>query len=188
VTETPAPLTGPIVVIWVVEGTWHSTIDAARRLAPAGARFVLLHVTPEEVPGAGHGAYAGLLGRGRPDRDPGTRMEVLAGVSAGELLDAAARRLAAPCERTERRGRVEREVTLATDGADLLVLARDGDRSRLGPKSLGRASRFVVDHAPCPVLLVWPEPAPGVGTIPPPPAASPSPAPPRHGRRRGGRP
>jgi nucleotide-binding universal stress UspA family protein len=171
------------VIIWVAEGTWRAAIDAARRLAPAGARFVLLHVIPEEVAGAGHGAYAGLLGRGRPDRDPGTRMEVLAGVSARELLDAAARRLAAPCDRTERRGRVEREVILAADGADLLVLARDGDPSRLGPKSLGRASRFVVDHAPCPVLLVWPEPAPGVGTIPPPPSAPPPPPPKRHGHR-----
>jgi hypothetical protein len=48
-------------------------------------------------------------------------------------------------------------------------MARDGDRSRLGPKSLGKAVRFVVDHAACPVLLVWPEPPPDVGTIPPPP-------------------
>lgn len=62
--------------------------------------------------------YAGLLGRGRPDREPATRMERLA---------------------------------------------------RLGPKSLGPASRFVVDRAPCPVLLIWPEPAPGLTTIPPPP-------------------
>ena len=59
--------------------------------------------------------------------------------------------------------------------AGLLVLARDGDRARLGPRSLGPASRFVVDHAPCPVLLVWPEPAPGIATIPPPP-----PHPPHH--------
>jgi nucleotide-binding universal stress UspA family protein len=174
------------VVIWIVEGTWHGVIDAAREFAPAGARLVLLHVTPEEVPGAGHGAYAGLLGRGRPERDPGTRMEALAGVSAGELLDAAARRLALPSARDERRGRVEREVVLAADGADLLILARDGDQSRLGPKSLGRASRFVVDHAPCPVLLVWPAPTPGVETIPPPPPGPPSPHPPppkRHGHR-----
>jgi nucleotide-binding universal stress UspA family protein len=57
----------------------------------------------------------------------------------------------------------------AAAAADLLVMARDGDQSRLGPKSLGRAARFIVDHAACPVLLVWPETAPGVGTLPPPP-------------------
>ncbi|MFD0502514.1 universal stress protein [Streptomyces chiangmaiensis] len=44
----------------------------------------------------------------------------------------------------------------AATGADLLICARDGDRSRLGPHSLGPTTRFVVDHAPCPVLLVWP--------------------------------
>jgi nucleotide-binding universal stress UspA family protein len=49
------------------------------------------------------------------------------------------------------------------------VLARDGDRARLGPKSLGKTTRFVVDHAACPVLLVWPGSAPDVATIPPPP-------------------
>jgi nucleotide-binding universal stress UspA family protein len=55
----------------------------------------------------------------------------------------------------------------AAQDADLLVAARDGDRSRLGPASLGSVTRFVVDHAPCPVLLVWPEPAPPVGSMPP---------------------
>jgi hypothetical protein len=56
---------------------------------------------------------------------------------------------------------------------DLLVLARDGDHSRLGPRSLGPAARFVVDHAPCRVLLVWADAPPGVDTIPPPPAHPP---------------
>ena len=64
----------------------------------------------------------------------------------------------------ERRGRLEREVVAAAEGADLLMVARDGDDARLGPKSLGPASRFVVDHAPCPVLLVWPREAPGTGS------------------------
>ena len=40
-------------------------MDAALDLAPAGARFTLLHVTPAEVPDAVRGAYAGLFGRGR---------------------------------------------------------------------------------------------------------------------------
>ena len=155
------------VFIWICEGTWRASVDAALDLAPAGARFTLLHVTPAEVPDAVHGAYAGLLGRA--GRDPGSRLEEMAATSAGELLEAAASRLGHPCERLEITGRAERAVAAASARADLLVVARDGDRARLGPKSLGRATRFVVDHAACPVLLVWPGAPPGVATIPPPP-------------------
>ncbi|MBD0839932.1 MULTISPECIES: universal stress protein [unclassified Streptomyces] len=161
------------VVVWIVEGTWPACVDAARAHAPADAGIVLLHVTPADVPGAAHGAFAGLLGRGHPERDPGTRVEQLAAASARELLDAAADRLGRPCTRSERTGRVEREVVAAAEGGDLLVLARDGDRTHLGPHSLGPASRFVVDHAPCPVLLVWPESSPDLSTLPPPPPAPP---------------
>ncbi|KUM99819.1 universal stress protein UspA [Streptomyces yokosukanensis] len=157
------------VIAWLVEGTWPACVDAVRGHAPDGAEVVLLHVGGEQVPGLAHGAFAGLLGRGAVERDPGDLVERLGGSSAAELLAAAAERLGRPCVREERSGRVEREVVAAAEGADLLVLARDGDRSRLGPKSLGPAARFAVDHAPCPVLLVWPEAAPGLGTIPPPP-------------------
>ncbi|MFJ1873253.1 universal stress protein [Streptomyces chartreusis] len=157
------------VVVWVVEGTWPACVDAARAHAPEEAEVVLLHVTGHDVADAAHGAFAGLLGRGHPERDPGTRVEHLAAASAESLLQAAAERLGRPCAHVERTGRVEREVVAATEGAELLVLARDGDRARLGPHSLGPASRFVVDHAACPLLLVWPEPAPGLTTMPPPP-------------------
>jgi nucleotide-binding universal stress UspA family protein len=142
-------------------------VDAALSLALAGAEFTLLHVTPAEVPDAAHGAYLGLFGRG--SRDPGRRLNEMAAVAASELLDAAERRLGLRCEKLEIHGYTERTVVRACAGADLLIMARDGDLSRLGPKSLGKAARFVVDHVPCPVLLVWPEPAPDVGTIPPPP-------------------
>ena len=162
------------VVIWVGEGTWRAAVDAALDLAPAGARFTLLHVTPAEVPDAVHGAYAGLLGRA--GRDPGTRLDEMAATSAGELLEAAAARLrqglGRACERLEITGRAERAVAAASARADLLVVARDGDRAQLGPKSLGKATRFVVDHAACPVLLVWPGAPPGVATIPPPPPST----------------
>ena len=60
-------------------------------------------------------------------------------------------------------------MVVASAQADLLIVARDGDRERLGPRSLGKTIRFVVDHAACPVLLVWPGSAPDVTTIPPPP-------------------
>ncbi|MCQ4043272.1 universal stress protein [Streptantibioticus rubrisoli] len=157
------------VIVWITEGTWPACVDAARTHAPAGTEIVLLHVTGHEIPGVAHGAFAGLLGRGHPERDPGTRLEDLAATSARQLLDAAADRLGRTCTRMERTGRIEREVVTAAQGAQLLILARDGDHTHLGPHSLGPASRFVVDHAPCPVLLVWPEPAPGIATIPPPP-------------------
>ncbi|MGW7522160.1 hypothetical protein [Streptomyces sp. NPDC054783] len=75
-------------------------------------------------------------------------MAPFGGSSAAELLDAVAERLGRPCAREERSGRVEREVVTATEGAGLPVPARDGDRSRLGPKSLGPAVRFAVGHAP----------------------------------------
>lgn len=157
------------VVVWIVEGTWPACVDAARTRVPEGSEIVLLHVTGHESPGAAHGAFAGLLGRGHPERDPGTRMEQLAAESARRLLREAADRLGRTCTPVERSGRVEREVVDAAEGADLLIVARDGDRSRLGPRSLGPAGRFVVDHAPCPVLLVWPEPAPDLSSIPAPP-------------------
>jgi nucleotide-binding universal stress UspA family protein len=162
-TETPARS----VLIWVCEGTWRASVDAGLSLAPAGASFTLLHVTSAEVADAARGAYLGLFGRA--GRDPGSRLEELATSAASELLEAAAGRFGRGCEKLEIHGHAERAVVSASARADLLVMARDGDRSRLGPKSLGKAARFVVDHAACPVLLVWPESAPDLATIPPTP-------------------
>ncbi|GAB1325970.1 universal stress protein [Streptomyces sennicomposti] len=175
------------VIAWLVEGTWPACVDAVRAHAPEDAEVVLLHVSAADVPGVAHGAFAGLLGRGHRrghapgdgwERDPGDRLADLGDASAAELLDAAAARLGRPCTRLERAGRVERQVVGAADDADLLVLARDGDRDRLGPHSLGPAVRFAVDHAPCPVLLVWPEAAPDLTTLPPPPPPHPHGPPP----------
>jgi nucleotide-binding universal stress UspA family protein len=153
-------------VIWLAEGTWQACVDAARAL-PEGDPPVLLHVVDPDAEDAVHAARAGLFGRGRSDAD-GT----LAGAAARaeEAIFAAARaRLGRPCVQLARRGRPEREVVAACAGADLLVAARDGDHSRLGPRSLGHATRFVLDHAPCAVLLVWPDAPPDLATLPPPP-------------------
>lgn len=158
------------VIIWVAEGTWASCVDAARGYVPTDADVVLLHMSGEDVAAAAHGAFSGLLGRGHPERDPGAQVTALAVGAAAELLDAAAQRIGRPTRRIARTGRIEREVVHAADGAELLIVARDGDRSRLGPHSLAPATRFVVDHAPCPVLLVWPESAPGIASIPSPPS------------------
>jgi nucleotide-binding universal stress UspA family protein len=168
------------VLVWLVEGTWQGCVDAARPLLPPDAEITLLHVAPDEVAEAAAGALAGLLGRGRPGpgRHPAERISAAASQAAAELLAAAAARLGRAARQQASSGRVEQVVLQAAQGADLLVAARDGDRSRLGPASLGPATRFVVDHAPCPVLLVWPDQAPGVESIPPP---APHPRPPQPG-------
>jgi nucleotide-binding universal stress UspA family protein len=175
-TEQAAPTYS--VLVWIGDRTWQACVDAARRLPAAGPRITLIHVTADDPQDAAHGAYLGLMGRRAPGRDPGSLITEFADNAAAELLDAAARRLGRPCERIRRHGRPEREVVTAAAGADLLIVARDGDQSRLGPKSLGKEPRFVVDHAPCPVLLIWPGATPSVATIPPKPPMPHEPPPP----------
>ncbi|MFD8653758.1 universal stress protein, partial [Streptomyces mirabilis] len=76
------------VVVWLVEGTWPACVDAVRTHAPQATEVVLLHVSEPGVPGLAHGAFAGLLGRGHAERDPGNRLEDLGARSAARLLDA----------------------------------------------------------------------------------------------------
>jgi hypothetical protein len=132
------------IVVWLVEGTWQGCIDAANRTFAADAQFALLHVTPSDVTNAAEAASGGLLGRAFPRHKPAQEFEALADDAASALLAAAAARLGRQdVELLQRRGRFEREVVSAlADGVDLLVAARDGDRSRLGPRSLGHATRF----------------------------------------------
>jgi nucleotide-binding universal stress UspA family protein len=154
-----------VVVVWIAEIGWQAAVDAARELAP-GAEIVLVHVIAGEVEEVVHGAFAGLLGR---HRSVPHAIDEAAEADEEQLLADAVARLDRPATVDQRRGRVEREIVDAAAKADLLILSRDGDRSRLGPHSLRPHTRFVVDHAPCAVLLVWPGSAPAVDTIPPPP-------------------
>ena len=174
-------------VVWVVEGTWRGAVDAARRDLPTSAQVALLHVTPSDVNEVTEAATAGLLGRAFSRNRPSHRLDELARREPLDLLTAAATRLGREgTELLQRRGRLEREVVAAVaQDVDLLVVARDGDRSRLGPHSLGHATRFVVDHAPCSVLLVWPDEPPGIDSMPPPPPAAPALPPPPLPRARG---
>jgi nucleotide-binding universal stress UspA family protein len=140
-------------VIWVVEGSWERCVDRARELLPADAEVTLLHVSPSDVEAlAAHPAH-GLLGRHHTP-PPGPTVHEISEAEAQSLLRAARDRLGRQAELVARRGRVEREVIEACEGSDLLVLARDGEPRR-EPTSLGRWSRFIVDHAGCAVLLVW---------------------------------
>jgi nucleotide-binding universal stress UspA family protein len=154
-------------VVWIAEDTWEGCVDRAGALLPEDAEVTLLHVAPSDLEALASRGGARLLGR-HPPPPPGPPLRAIADEEAHALLESARTRLARPAEISARRGKVEREVLEACAGADLLVLARDGE-ARLEPKSVGPRTRFVLDHAPCEVLLVWPEPPPSIDTIKLPP-------------------
>lgn len=140
---------------------------AALRQRPSDDELTLL-VAADPVEDVPRSIMGSLMGRGhRTDEFPHTQQ--LSERAADELMARAAGALGRPAELRVLRGRTERVVTDACFDADLLLLARDGDRSRLGPRSLGDHTRFVLDHAPCTVTLLWPGPSPSLGSIPPPP-------------------
>ncbi len=157
-------------LVWIVEDTWQATVDGATAHLPESAEVTLVCVADAEAEHVVSAARRALLGRARPPGGPGAEpLRTISEGAAENLLAEAQARLGRPAARQARRGRVEREVVAAAEGMDLLILARDGERAHLGPRSLGPAARFVVDHAPCQVLLLWPDVAPSVTTIPPPP-------------------
>jgi nucleotide-binding universal stress UspA family protein len=151
-------------LVWVTEDSWMACVDAALARAPADD-VTLLHVTDTGAVDAAQGAFTALLGRA--GAGPGAQLEAMAETAATEILEAAAARLGRPAQQLRRRGRPEREVVQAARGAGLLVVGRQSTEA--GPRSLGKAARFVVDHASCPVLLVWPGAAPENPLPPPPP-------------------
>ena len=136
-------------LVWIVEDTWEATIAEAAAYLPPQAEVTLLHVAPSGVEAV---ARAPRLGR----RHPPPPVRPIAEEAALALLQEAAKRFGRPARTVAARGHVEHEVVRVAKDADLLVLARDAGHAHPGPHSLGPATRFVVDHAPCRVLLVWP--------------------------------
>ena len=94
---------------------------------------------------------------------PGLREQEMAQTETGaahEVFDEALRRFPG-AETLERHGRPEREIVNAAAEwkADLVIVdarAEYGAKPVIGPKSVGHVARFVLDHAPCPVLLIRP--------------------------------
>lgn len=94
---------------------------------------------------------------------PASREQEMRRTEAGaarEILEEGLRHLPG-AETLEREGRPEREIVNAAAEwrADLIIINAQAEYDRkpaVGPKSVGHVARFVLDHAPCPVLLVRP--------------------------------
>jgi nucleotide-binding universal stress UspA family protein len=96
----------------------------------------------------------------RPPQPPMPRREQMRQAEEASAQDILAEgiRYLPGAELLRREGRPEREIVqCATEwAADLIVICPRSPRSggpALGPKSVGHVARFVLDHAPCSVLL-----------------------------------
>jgi nucleotide-binding universal stress UspA family protein len=102
----------------------------------------------------------GLL---RPRHPSGPLQEKIqqAEVAAAQDILQEGLRYLSDAQTLSREGRPEQEIIKCASewNADLIVLCPRSPASggpALGPKSVGHVARFVLDHAPCPVLLVRP--------------------------------
>jgi nucleotide-binding universal stress UspA family protein len=156
-----------VAVVWITESTWEACVEQARGVIPNDAEVRLVHVSPSDVEDLVAEGAGGLLGR-RPAPQPQHAVRTIAAQEARALLERARGRLSRPATLEALRGHPERELLRACAGADLLLLARDRE-PRLGPKSLSHQTRFIVDHCPCAVMLIWPQEPPGPDTVKLPP-------------------
>ena len=99
-----------------------------------------------------------FLRRPGPPRSREDEMEQAELAAAQDVLDEGLRYIP-NAETFRRQGRPEREIVnvAAEWQADLVIICPRGEyggKPTMGPKSVGHVARFVLDHAPCPVLLV----------------------------------
>jgi hypothetical protein len=142
------------VLGWITEGGWEACVDAIEALQ--ATEVTLLHVATVEMPGP----------RGRRYDEVITRMQSLAGEAGQALLEDAKERLGRDADLIAESGVAETIVYDAAQEHDVLVVARDG--RHVGPHSIGHEQRWVIDHAPCTVVLAWPQGAPEDSEVPPP--------------------
>jgi nucleotide-binding universal stress UspA family protein len=101
-----------------------------------------------------------FLRRPGSPRSRGDEMEQAELAAAQDVLNEGLRYIP-NAETFRRQGRPEREIVnvAAEWQADLVIICPRGEyggKPAFGPKSVGHVARFVLDHAPCPVLLVRP--------------------------------
>src|SRR5579884_1638299 len=125
-------------------------------LARGGLTALLVHVA-DTRPEHERGYVARMLFREPAHQRELEEAQFEAGAAAVDEARATCRELGVAVEELAARGRPEREIVrLAAEArADLIVVgAHDPNRPAIGPHSVGPVARFVLDHAPCDVLLL----------------------------------
>ena len=147
-------------VLCCLDGTNIEQVSKAlSTLLPVGERTIgLLYVTDSGPRGEIERKREGLLRPRTPSGPLGGRMHQAEVAAAQDILQEGQRYLP-DTEILHREGKPEREIVqcAAEWHADLIIMSPRSPRyagPTLGPKSVGHVARFVLDHAPCPVLLL----------------------------------
>lgn len=146
-------------VLCCLDGTNSEHIRMALSTITTNERTIaLLYVTDTGPHGEMERKREGLLRSRQPSRPLSERMRQTETAVAQDILQEGQRSIP-DAETLHREGRPEREIVNCAAAwlADLILICPrshyDG-KPEIGPKSVGHVARFVLDHAPCPVLLV----------------------------------
>jgi len=147
-------------VLCSLDGTNIEQVSKAlSTLLPVGEHTIgLLYVTDSGPRGEIERKREGLLHPRTPSGPLGGRMRQAEVAAAQDILQEGQHYLP-DTEALHREGKPEREIVqcAAEWHADLIIISSRSPRYAgppSGPKSVGHVARFVLDHAPCPVLLL----------------------------------
>jgi nucleotide-binding universal stress UspA family protein len=137
---------------------------ALQRVQPAAGRLVLLYVI-DTRPQEEIGYLRQALFRGRLSPEHIAQMTGAEDETAREVVEEARQRIiaagwpAAAVVAEVRRGRPEQQIIERARAGDVSLIVignryKGGPHPAIGPASVGHVARFVLDHAPCDVLLL----------------------------------
>jgi nucleotide-binding universal stress UspA family protein len=150
-------------VLCCLDGTNSEQVSRAlSTLLTAAERTIgLLYVTDLEPHHEIERKREGLLRPRHPSGPLREKIQQAEAAAAQDILQEGLRYVP-QAETLSREGRPEREIIqcAAEWHADVIVISSRSPAfggPALGPKSVGHVARFVLDHAPCPVLLIRPQ-------------------------------
>ncbi len=151
----------PRVLLCVAGGASERLLDVATTLAAPTAIWAVVHVVDARGRADLGALRHGIAGAPRLPEHLRAEIDEAGRAHAEQVVEGARlaflRRGLELASSTVRQGEPGREICAAAAAwrANLVVLgASRRPRPEPGPRSVGRTARFVVDHAPCPVLLV----------------------------------
>ncbi len=134
-----------------------SALQSVGHVLPSNSRITLVHVIDDRAADEVKASREGYILHRQLRKQQVSSMQRADEAGAAGILDRATADLGRGdqegIERRVLRGHPEREVVQLAQDASFDVVIVFGRRHH-GPKSIGKAGRFIVDHVPCTVMVV----------------------------------